>query len=200
MTDNAQPNPEHDAEQTARRTLERLRDATRHSPYENKLYLVGGLLRDRALGLPPGSDLDLVLEGDAVALAHFLYGCRLSRHFPVTYPRFGTAMLHVGVSDDLDAPETAVELVSARMESYQSDSRKPDVRQGSLRDDVFRRDFTINTLLENLHTGETLDLTGTRPDRFAGGYPAHPAGTPCHVFRRSPADAARGSVRGPLRV
>ena len=73
-----------------------------------------------------------------------------------------------------DAPEIAVELVSARAESYQPDSRKPDVRQGSLRDDVFRRDFTINTLLENLHTGETLDLTGRASDRSAGGHPPHP--------------------------
>ena len=136
--------------------IERLRAATRNSPYEGRLYLVGGLLRDRHLGLPLSNDLDLVLEGDAVALAKFLYDRGLSTHYPVLYPRFGTAMIHVG--DDEDG--SAVELVSARAESYQPDSRKPEVRQGSLRDDVFRRDFTINTLLENLHTGETLDLTG----------------------------------------
>ena len=160
MTDNAIPEPENNAENTAQQTLKRLRDSTRNSPYEGNLYLVGGLLRDRALGLPLANDLDLVLEGDAIALAHFLYAQKLSRHFPVTYPRFGTAMIHVAASDSADAPETAVELVSARAESYQADSRKPDVRQGSLREDVFRRDFTINTLLQNLHTGETLDLTG----------------------------------------
>ena len=166
MTDNALPEPENEAENTARQTLERLRDATRHSAYEGKLYLVGGLLRDRALGLPLANDLDLVLEGDAIALARFLHAQKLSRHFPVTYPRFGTAMIHVAASDAPDAPETAVELVSARAESYQADSRKPDVRQGTLRDDVFRRDFTINTLLQNLHTGETLDLTGRACDGF----------------------------------
>lgn len=160
MTDNALPEPDNEAENTARQTLERLRDATRHSVYEGKLYLVGGLLRDRALGLPLANDLDLVLEGDAIALARFLHDKKLSRHFPVTYPRFGTAMIHVAANDRPGAPETAVELVSARAESYQADSRKPEVRQGSLRDDVFRRDFTINTLLQNLHTGETLDLTG----------------------------------------
>jgi poly(A) polymerase len=139
------------------RVIGLLRDSTRATPYEGRLYLVGGLLRDRALGVPPGNDLDLVLEGDAVALAHFLHARRLSRHYPVTYPRFGTAMIHVGAPGEEGTP---VELVSARAESYQPDSRKPEVRQGSLRDDVFRRDFTINTLLENLHTGETLDLTG----------------------------------------
>ena len=78
------------------RVLARLREATRgNSLYENRLYLVGGLLRDRALGLPLAADLDLVLEGDAVELAHFLHRKGISTHFPVTYPRFGTAMLSV---------------------------------------------------------------------------------------------------------
>src|SRR5579883_251152 len=95
--------------------LDRLRAATRGSEYENRLYLVGGLLRDRALGLPVSNDLDLVLEGDAVALAQFLYQRGLSRHYPVLYPRFGTAMIHV---DDGTAEGSAVELVSARAESY----------------------------------------------------------------------------------
>jgi len=146
-----------DTEQTVQHTLERLRAATRNSPYQGRLHLVGGILRDRALGLPPGSDLDLMLEGDAVALAHFLYSKGISRHYPVTYPRFGTAMIHVAGAGEAGMP---VELVSARAESYRPDSRKPEVRQGTLLDDVYRRDFTINTLLENLHTGETLDLTG----------------------------------------
>src|SRR5205085_12194056 len=104
-----------------------------------------------------GNDLDLVLEGDAVALARFLYERGLSQHYPVTYPRFGTAMIHLGKPDE---PGSAVELVSARAESYQPDSRKPEVRQGTLQEDALRRDFTLNTLLENLHTGEVLDLTG----------------------------------------
>ncbi len=139
------------------RAIARLREATRNSPYEGRLYLVGGLLRDRALGLPIPNDLDLVLEGDAVALAKFLYERGISQHYPVLYPRFGTAMIHVGDEEDAG---TLVELVSARAESYRPDSRKPDVRQGTLRDDAYRRDFTINTLMENLHTGQVLDLTG----------------------------------------
>lgn len=139
------------------RTIARLREATRGSDYERRLYLVGGLLRDRLLGLPDAGDLDLVLEGDAIGLARFLHLRGLSRHVPVTYPRFGTAMIHVGESD---AEAVMVELVSARAESYEETSRKPHVWEGSLVDDVYRRDFTINTLLENLHTGELLDLTG----------------------------------------
>ncbi len=137
--------------------LRRLREATRNSPYEGRLYLVGGLLRDRLLGLPAPNDLDLVLEGDALELAQFLYDKKLSQHYPVLYPRFGTAMIHVSGEGGVSS---MVELVTARAEQYQPDSRKPDVRQGSLKDDAYRRDFTINTLMENLHTGELLDLTG----------------------------------------
>jgi poly(A) polymerase len=132
--------------------LDLLREATRGTEYENRLYLVGGILRDRLLGLPHGEDIDLVLEGDAVALAADLHRRGLSQHHPVTYPRFGTAMVTIrGVQ---------VELVTARAESYDTYSRKPEVRAASLRDDAFRRDFTINTLMENLHSGELLDQTG----------------------------------------
>src|SRR5262249_21719759 len=48
-------------------------------------------------------------------------------------------------------------------------SRKPEVQQGTLRDDVYRRDFTLNTLLENLHTGELLDLTGRALEDLRSG-------------------------------
>ena len=138
------------------RVIDLLREATAGTQYEGELYLVGGLLRDRELGLPGASDLDFVLEGDAVELARFLHSKGISRHFPVLYPRFGTAMLTIGTESE----SFAIELVSARAESYQPDSRKPDVRRGTIQEDVLRRDFTINTLLENLHSGERFDLTG----------------------------------------
>ena len=148
--------------------INRLRTATAGTEYEGRLYLVGGLLRDRFMNLPAPNDLDLVLEGDAVALALFLYNSGYSAHYPVLYPRFGTAMVHFrsGSNDETGFP---VELVSARAESYLPDSRKPDVRQGTLRDDVFRRDFTINSLLENLHTGEIQDITGRAYDDLRNG-------------------------------
>ncbi len=134
--------------------LQTLRDATRGTPYDNKLYLVGGFVRDQVMGLPSaGDDIDIVLEGDAPALADFLYERGVAQHKPVVYPRFGTAMIM--------AQGRAVELVTARVESYDPDSRKPsDVRPGTLLDDALRRDFTINTLLQNLHTGEISDPLG----------------------------------------
>jgi len=134
--------------------LQTLRAATQNTPYDSNLYLVGGFVRDQAMGLPSAhDDIDLVLEGDAPALAEFLYAKHVAQHTPVVYPRFGTAMIVVQGRD--------VELVTARMESYDPHSRKPsEVRPGTLADDAKRRDFTINTLLQNLHTGEILDPLG----------------------------------------
>jgi len=136
------------------RALERLRNGLLGTPYEGTVYLVGGYVRDKLLGRPLPSDVDLVLEGDALQLAQFLYEQGIADHPPVTYPRFGTAMVHVGA--------LAVELVTARAESYHDASRKPaEVQPATLYEDALRRDFTVNTLLENLHTGEIVDPLGT---------------------------------------
>lgn len=132
--------------------LEKLRRATEGSGYEGRLHLVGGIVRDKFLAVQPDEDIDIVMEGDAAKLAIFLYESGVAEHPPVTYPRFGTAMVTV--------EGRQVELVGARKESYDPASRKPATEPGSILDDVLRRDFTINTLLENLHTGEVLDLTG----------------------------------------
>ncbi len=133
--------------------LDTLRAATRGTEYDGRLFLVGGFVRDKAMGLPSAKDdIDIVLEGDALALAHFLRRQGAADHAPVVYPRFGTALVKVKGRD--------VELVTARVESYAADSRKPDVEPGTLQDDAKRRDFTINTLLENLHTGAITDPLG----------------------------------------
>ena len=149
--------------------LARLRAATEGGALEGKIYLVGGALRDRLLGVSHGADLDLVLEGDAVQLARDLYDAGLSSHFPVLYPRFGTAMIHVRTPQLGDSSGVNVELITARSESYHPDSRKPNVRSGTLREDIYRRDFTINTLAQNLHTNELLDITGLAKQDIASG-------------------------------
>ncbi len=134
--------------------LDILRDATRGTEYDGRLFLVGGFVRDRVLdNASAAKDIDIVLEGDALALAHFFRIQGAADFEPVVYPRFGTAMIVV--------KGRAVELVTARVESYASDSRKPDsVRPGTLAEDATRRDFTLNTLLQNLHTGEIVDPLG----------------------------------------
>lgn len=141
--------------------LDSLRDATRGTEYEGRLYLVGGIVRDKFLDLKPDEDIDIVLEGDAGELAEYLHKTGVSAHRPVVYPRFGTAMILI------DGRQ--VEIVGARKESYHPASRKPATEPGTLLDDIARRDFTINTLLENLHTGEVLDLTGRARSDLADG-------------------------------
>ncbi len=135
------------------RAIQTLREALRGTPYEGVVYLVGGYVRDKLLKRPLPNDVDLVLEGDALALAQFLHQQGVAQHEPVVYPRFGTAQIHVA--------GIMIELVTARAESYRSDSRKPiEVKPASLLEDALRRDFTINTLMENLHTGEIIDPLG----------------------------------------
>lgn len=132
--------------------IEAIREATRGTAYEGHLFLVGGYVRDKVMGLPPTEDVDIVLEGNALELARFIYEKGLADHRPVTYPRFGTAMVTI--------KGHCVELVTARREKYVPHSRKPDIEHADLREDVLRRDFTINTLLEDLHSGKIYDLTG----------------------------------------
>lgn len=132
--------------------IARLREATSGTEYESSLFLVGGYVRDKHLGTPPADDLDLVLEGNACSLASFLFRKGASSHAPVLYPRFGTARIQVA--------GVPVEIVGARRETYDPFSRKPHVVQTDLATDALRRDFTVNTLLENLHTGELSDPLG----------------------------------------
>ncbi len=134
--------------------LETLRGAVRGTEYAGRLFLVGGFVRDKVMGLPSGKDdIDIVLEGDALELARFLWQLGAADFEPVVYPKFGTAMVVVKGRD--------VEIVTARIEFYTPDSRKPDtVEPGTLADDAKRRDFTINTLLQSLDTGEITDPLG----------------------------------------
>lgn len=81
---------------------------------------------------------------------------------PVIFPRFGTAKFNLRgvVHNGIDLSEMDVEAVMPRKEQYTAGSRKPTVTGGELKDDVERRDFTVNSLLKDLSSGEILDLTG----------------------------------------
>src|SRR5207237_5570007 len=116
-------------------------------------FVVGGYVRDRLLGGERARirEVDVLVEGSGAAQLATAVGTALKLRPPVIFERFGTAHL------DLD--HRALEFVSSRVESYQPNSRKPEVRPGTLKDDVMRRDFTINTLLMDWD-GTVLDLTG----------------------------------------
>lgn len=140
------------------------------------IYFVGGLVRDLLLALP-ATDIDVVVEGDAIALAQELrhrYGGRVRSH-----ARFGTAKwLLSRQSWRLLAPDAAlndvpatIDFVTARTEFYDRPSALPEVERGSIKLDLHRRDFTINTLairLDGAHLGQLLDFYGGMRDLDRG--------------------------------
>jgi poly(A) polymerase len=100
-------------------------------------YIIGGFVRDLLLKRP-SKDIDIVSIGSGIELAE-LVASQLGPDVQVNiFKTFGTAQIR---QKDLE-----IEFVGARKESYQSDSRKPAVEDGSLQDDQNRRDFTINAL------------------------------------------------------
>jgi putative nucleotidyltransferase with HDIG domain len=119
-------------------------------------YVVGGFVRDSLLDRPC-KDIDIVCLGSGISLAEEVAKrFNLSEHSVSIFKNFGTAMLKV---EDWD-----LEFVGARKESYQRDSRKPLVLEGSLEDDQNRRDFTINALAVSINK-----ITwGTLLDPFGG--------------------------------
>ena len=125
-----------------------------------RAFVIGGYVRDCFLGRP-NKDIDIVVEGSGVALAEAV---ARKIHARVTvFRNFGTAMLHYkGVE---------VEFVGARKESYQRDSRKPIVEDGTLEEDQLRRDFTINAMAFSLQKedfGALVDPFGGIRDLSAG--------------------------------
>ncbi|CAM4122826.1 HD domain-containing protein [Cytophagaceae bacterium 50C-KIRBA] len=110
-------------------------------------YVIGGYVRDAILGRDSKKDIDVVCIGSGIALAEEVAReFNLPEHQVSVFKNFGTAMLKV---DDWD-----LEFVGARKESYQRDSRKPVVEEGSLEDDQNRRDFTINAMAVQLNSAQ----------------------------------------------
>ena len=130
----------------------RLADATSVSA-----YLVGGLVRDLLLGYT-NLDVDIAVEGDGMAFARRLadrYGAGLK-----VFDRFATALVVFPDGFKLD-------VATARCESYAHPTALPTVEPSSIKDDLYRRDFTINALAIRLnasHFGELVDFYGGQRD------------------------------------
>jgi tRNA nucleotidyltransferase (CCA-adding enzyme) len=136
------------------------------------LYLVGGFVRDLLLGKPT-LDLDLVVEGDAILLAKRLTG-ELGGTLRV-HARFGTAKWQApGAVSEGEKQGGArpgrpltLDFVTARTEFYEHPEALPTVEASSLRQDLYRRDFTINTMalrLDKQRFGELVDFYGGEKD------------------------------------
>ncbi len=114
-------------------------------------YAVGGYVRDLVIGRP-SKDIDFVTVGSGIELAEAV-AAALGKHTSLAvYRTYGTAQVRHG---DLE-----LEFVGARRESYRRDSRNPIVEDGTLEEDLARRDFTINALAVKLNAdgfGEVID-------------------------------------------
>ena len=125
-----------------------------------RAFVIGGYVRDCFLGRP-SKDIDIVVEGSGIEIAEAV-GERVHSNVSV-FRSFGTAMLrYKGVE---------IEFVGARKESYNRNSRKPVVEDGTLEDDQLRRDFTINAMAFSLQKedfGALVDPFGGIRDLAAG--------------------------------
>lgn len=163
-------------------THERLIEAFR--AHGHQLWLVGGALRDRLLGLE-SKDIDYATSADPDVVEALLRG--LGATVTTVGKRFGTigVLIISGESNDWS------EITTFRGDSYSGGTRWPDVTFGaSIEEDLARRDFTINALAVDAFTGTKVDLFGGDAD--LAGHLIRAVGEPVRRFHEDPLRILRG--------
>jgi tRNA nucleotidyltransferase (CCA-adding enzyme) len=131
-----------------RQLLKLVKDISRRAAKQGQsVYLVGGVVRDLLLGYP-NFDLDLVVEGDAVKLAQ--QAAEASQANLLAHHRFGTAKLRY--------ENFTLDLATARKETYARPGALPVITPGTLKDDLIRRDFSINAMAISLAANDYGEL------------------------------------------
>ncbi len=121
---------------------------------DRPVFAVGGAVRDLLLGRPL-RDIDLAVDGDAIALARRVGEAHRLR--TTVHERFGTAILRTSAG--------IVDLATSRAESYSGPARLPTVRPAPIDQDLARRDFTVNAMAIPLgRSGDLIDPFGGRED------------------------------------
>lgn len=145
-----------------------------------RAYVVGGYVRDLLLGRET-KDIDIAVSGDGIEFARKVRSAFGSSKV-VAFEKFGTARLQLhGVE---------IEFVGMRREAYEADSRKPAVTEGSIDDDLARRDFTVNAMAASL-----------MPEDFGGIIdPYDGRGDLARKLLRTPLDPAATFSDDPLRM
>lgn len=118
---------------------------------QTEVYVVGGFVRDLILKREK-NEIDLLVVGDGIKFAKVI-AKELNQKNLTIYKNFGTAMIQL--------PDFKIEFVGSRKESYKKNSRKPIVHSGTFEDDIYRRDFTINSIAFSINQaqfGEIVDL------------------------------------------
>src|SRR3989338_2965360 len=108
-------------------------------------YAVGGCVRDWLLGIPKTTDLDVTVDGRGIEVAHAV--AETLRGTIVVHQQFGTATVVVW------STVHRVDFATCRREVYAKPASYPRVAAGTLEDDLFRRDFTINAIAMSITPG-----------------------------------------------
>lgn len=154
----------------AEKEVERLlKVILKNSQYKNHVFSVGGYNRDQYMGLD-AKDLDIVvdLKNGAENVSKFVYSLFTKQ---ISQPRQmgkGYPIWQITFKDDITYQDSiyqtngaVIEFAETMKESFPDEnSRQRETEFGTLREDVDRRDFSVNSLLKDLSTGEFLDLTG----------------------------------------